>query len=200
MKLFGRQNQKLPEDFEKNWPASYYEESSPEVRKEMLEVILKKNPDSVSDQRRKRIYVFRYGKGRKHADAFLHAWLMIKIMAQDSVNLLNRNAKKEELRSHMQAIGLLDDDPPEELKQEWKHFARTVIETNASDRTYGSTVMGLVGIGDENTIIKLMDEINAVTKFVPDRLGMKKEMEELREIFHQTFTEMVQNGETYWKE
>lgn len=200
MKLFGKKNQELPEDFKENWPQSYYEESSPEVRKAMLDEILKEHPDSAADQRRKRIYDFRYGKGRKHADGFLHAWLMIKIMDQDSVNLLNRNAKKEELRKQMQAIGLPDDDPPEELKQEWKHFAKTVIETNAKDRTYGSTVMGLIGIGDENTIFKLTDEINAVTKYIPDRLGLKKEMEELRKIFHDTFVEMVQNGENYWKE
>jgi hypothetical protein len=188
----------LKTDWKQNWPSVYYETIPAEERLMMLKEILKEHPDSKADQRRMRLFEMRYGKGRKKADRFMYAWLMLKQKGTGSVNFANRRRLRQEIAEQFAVFGIPDEAAYEETRLEWEQFARTVISTNADDRGYSSILLGLVGISDRNVILKISEEIRTITKTVPEMAGLEKETAAFRECFHQIFIASITDGEKYW--
>lgn len=185
------------EDYLENWPESYYEEMDPKRRKAMLEHALNIFENNESEQKRSRIYKLRYG--RNMADQFMRVWLDLKFRnTNEAVPFFKRHKKVEEIRSLYAQFGIYEEDFRDVLLPEWHHFARTVITTNADDRGFNSTLLGLVSITDESAAKKLADEMHAVLKEVPEKYGLQDEVKEFREVFHEEYINNVENGSLYW--
>lgn len=185
------------EDYLENWPESYYEEMDPKRRKAMLEHALDTFENKESEQKRSRIYKLRYG--RNMADQFMRVWLDLKFRnTNEAVPFFKRRKKVEEIRSLYAQFGIYEEDFRDVLLPEWHHFARTVITTNADDRGFNSTLLGLVSITDESAAKKLADEMHAVLKEVPEKYGLQDEVKEFREVFHEEYINNVENGSLYW--
>lgn len=185
------------EDYLENWPESYYEEMDPKRRKVMLEHALDTFDNKESEQKRSRIYKLRYG--RNMADQFMRVWLDLKFRnTNEAVPFFKRRKKVEEIRSLYAQFGIYEEDFRDVLLPEWHHFARTVITTNADDRGFNSTLLGLVSITDESAAKKLADEMHAVLKEVPEKYGLQDEVKEFREVFHEEYINNVENGSLYW--
>lgn len=185
------------EDYLDNWPESYYEEMDPKRRREMLEHALNAFENNESEQKRSRIYKLRYG--RNMADQFMRVWLDLKFRnTNEAVPFFKRRRKVEEIRSLYAQFGIYEEDFRDVLLPEWHHFARTVITTNADDRGFNSTLLGLVSITDESAAKKLADEMHAVLKEVPEKYGLQDEVKEFREVFHEEYINNVENGSLYW--
>ncbi len=185
------------EDYLDNWPESYYEEMDPERRKAMLKHALDTFENNESEQKRSRIYKLRYG--RNMADQFMRVWLDLKFRnTNETVPFFKRRKKVEEIRSLYAQFGIYEEDFRDVLLPEWHHFARTVITTNADDRGFNSTLLGLVSITNESAAKKLADEMHAVLKEVPEKYGLQDDVKEFREVFHEEYINNVENGSLYW--
>lgn len=185
------------EDYLENWPESYYEEMDPKRRRSMLEHALKTFEDKESEQKRSRIYELRYG--RNASDQFMRVWLDLKFRnTNEAVPFFKRRKKVEEIRSLYARFGIYEEDFRDVLLPEWHHFARTVVTTNADDRGFNSTLLGLVSITDESAARKLAEEMHAVLKEVPEKYGLQDEVKEFREVFHEEYINNVENGSLYW--
>lgn len=149
-----------------------------EVAKGMLQVLMK-----------------RYGnpKLRKPADHFMHACLMMKVMADESYGSFALAKKKQEYQLFLQELAI-DNEQSEYLTAEWKHLARTYIRLSKKNNSK-SYFFGM-GKRDEYVIVgNVADEITNIFVRLPKRLGYSKEIAGLCQVVMDTFLEEFPNDE-----
>ena len=149
-----------------------------EVAKGMLQVLMK-----------------RYGnpKLRKPADHFMHACLMMKVMADERFGSFALAKKKQEYQLFLQELAI-DDEQSEYLTAEWKHLARTYIRLSKKNNSK-SYFFGM-GKRDEHVIVgNVADEITNIFVRLPKRLGYSKEIAGLCQVVKDIFLEEFPNNE-----
>lgn len=149
-----------------------------EVAKGMLQVLMK-----------------RYGnpKLRKPADHFMHACLMMKVMADERFGSFALAKKKQEYQLFLQELAI-DDEQSEHLTAEWKHLARTYIRLSKKNNSK-SYFFGM-GKRDEHVVVgNVADEITNIFVRLPKRLGYSKEIASLCQVVKDTFLEEFPNNE-----
>ena len=154
---------------------NHYED---EVAKGMMQVLMK-----------------RYGnpKLRKPADHFMHACLMMKVMADERFGSFALAKKKQEYQLFLQELAI-DDEQSEYLTAEWKHLARTYIRLSKKNNSK-SYFFGM-GKRDEHVVVgNVADEITNIFVRLPKRLGYSKEIAGLYQVVKDTFLEEFPNNE-----
>ena len=149
-----------------------------EVAKGMLQVLIK-----------------RYGnpKLRKPADHFMHACLMMKVMADERFGSFTLAKKKQEYKLFLQELAI-NDEQSEYLTAEWKHLARTYIRLSKKNNSK-SYFFGM-GKRDEHVVVgNVADEITNIFVRLPKRLGYSKEITSLCQVVKDTFLEEFPNNE-----
>lgn len=149
-----------------------------EVAKGMMQVLMK-----------------RYGnpKLRKPADHFMHACLMMKVMADERFGSFALAKKKQEYQLFLQELAI-DDEQSEHLTAEWKHLARTYIRLSKKNNSK-SYFFGM-GKRDEHVVVgNVVDEITNIFVRLPKRLGYSKEIAGLCQVVIDTFLEEFPNDE-----
>lgn len=149
-----------------------------EVAKGMMQVLMK-----------------RYGnpKLRKPADHFMHACLMMKVMADERFGSFALAKKKQEYQLFLQELAI-DDEQSEHLTAEWKHLARTYIRLSKKNNSK-SYFFGM-GKRDEHVVVgNVADEITNIFVRLPKRLGYSKEIASLCQVVKDTFLEEFPNNE-----
>ena len=149
-----------------------------EVAKGMLQVLMK-----------------RYGnpKLRKPADHFMHACLMMKVMADERFGSFALAKKKQEYQLFLQELAI-NDEQSEYLTAEWKHLARTYIRLSKKNNSK-SYFFGM-GKRDEHVVVgNVADEITNIFVRLPKRLGYSKEIASLCQVVKDTFLEEFPNNE-----
>lgn len=149
-----------------------------EVAKGMLQVLMK-----------------RYGnpKLRKPADHFMHACLMMKVMADERFGSFALAKKKQEYQLFLQELAI-DDEQSEYLTAEWQHLARTYIRLSKKNNSK-SYFFGM-GKRDEHVVVgNVADEITNIFVRLPKRLGYSKEIAGLCQVVMNTFLEEFPNDE-----
>ena len=149
-----------------------------EIVKEMLEVLTK-----------------RYGnvKLRKPADHFMHACLMMKVMADEKFGSFMPAKKKQEYQQFLQELAI-NTKQSEYLTAEWKHLARTYI--HLSKKNHSKSYFFGMGKRDEQVVVgNVADEIVNIFIRLPKRLGYTKEVASLCKIVMDTFLEEFPNDE-----
>ena len=149
-----------------------------EVAKGMMQVLMK-----------------RYGnpKLRKPADHFMHACLMMKVMADERFGSFALAKKKQEYQLFLQELSI-NDEQSEYLTAEWKHLARTYIRLSKKNNSK-SYFFGM-GKRDELVVVgNVADEITNIFVRLPKRLGYSKEIAGLCQVVMDTFLEEFPNDE-----
>lgn len=194
-------------DYLEDWPIHYYEIESATEKQAQLAIAIEKQLDPQSDFYRKKLLEKRYFSLNKNgnADAFMHAWMMIKASAATGVSFFTKKKLERELLSYMDELCLYHYEPeaPEEKKillDEWNDFARQFIASCVGSRTYCSTLFGFVPVKDAVVAKKLAEEIELVTGRYPAQLGHAEAFLPLREIFIHNYCQMIENGQSYWEE
>jgi len=137
----------------------------------------------------------RYGnpKLRKPADHFMHACLMMKVMADERFGSFALAKKKKEYQLFLQELAI-DDEQSEYLTAEWKHLARTYIRLSKKNNSK-SYFFGM-GKRDEHVVVgNVADEITNIFVRLPKRLGYSKEIAGLCQVVKDTFLEEFPNDE-----
>ena len=141
------------------------------------------------------VLMIRYGnpKLRKPADHFMHACLMMKVMADERFGSFALAKKKQEYQLFLQELAI-DDEQSEYLTAEWKHLARTYIRLSKKNNSK-SYFFGM-GKRDEHVVVgNVADEITNIFVRLPKRLGYSKEIAGLCQVVMDTFLEEFPNDE-----
>lgn len=186
-----------PELNEAQWPDQFYEIPDPSIRFQLLREFLKLHPDSSEDQRRMEILEKRYPHEAKqdYTDAFMHTWLMILAEGKQSLNFLNRSSRTKDMKKHASELFL--DQPDSAVTAEWRNFTSALIHLHADDRTYSSTIFGLIPLRDNGVASQIADEIQHATCIIPSRFGLKEQFAPLHTIMIAVFDEMIPDSSQY---
>ena len=171
------------------WPDNYYQEDDPQVRKELLDGVLRNSP-SEDDLRRNEILKRRY---RKNDDLFMEAWLMINMCEQDHIGILNRKRKEREFLKYAEQL-MVSGSPDPVLCLEWKAFAEKWIRTCLS-RQYRSAGFGVISMRDEAVAGKIAREINTVTRDIPRRFSKEDSFLPLRKILIEVYKHEIADSD-----
>lgn len=141
------------------------------------------------------VLTMRYGnaKLRKPADHFMHACLMMKVMADEKFGSFMLAKKKQEYQQFLQELAI-NTKQSEYLTAEWKHLARTYIRL--SKKNHSKSYFFGMGKRDERVVVgNVADEIINIFVRLPKRLGYTKEVSNLCKIVMDTFLEEFPNDE-----
>ena len=141
------------------------------------------------------VLTMRYGnaKLRKPADHFMHACLMMKVIADEKFGNLMLAKKKQEYQQFLQELAI-NIKQSEYLTAEWKHLSRTYIRL--SKKNHSKSYFFGMGKRDERVVVgNVADEITNIFVRLPKRLGYTKEVSTLCKIVMDTFLEEFPNKE-----
>lgn len=183
------------EKLKENWPEHYYEIDDVLLRKKLLE----EHAGQEESRRLLELWQFRFSeKNGKASDHFMEAWLMLKIASQSKVSFLNRKGKEKEIRKYAEMLGLYNIS--DEMKREWRDFARTLLISCADTRAYRTALFGMIDLGDRVTAMRIAEEIDTVTGIYPDSLACRELFQPLREVMIQTYRDILNDGNALWDE
>lgn len=194
-------------DYLENWPEHYYEIEDVVKKRVYLKKALEQGIDSEHDAYRMKLLERRYFTIDKSgtADAFMHAWMMMKATTAQSVSFFQKKHLQREWKNCLKELCLIEyipesDAEKEVLIDEWTDFARSFLISCTGSRGYRSTLFGILPMKDDSVAMKIAEEIQLVTRTFPEKLGMEAEMEPFREILVDTYLQMISQGEIYWEE
>ena len=141
----------------------------------------------------------------QQVDEEIRAWLMICALSAVKPGIFTRKKAERELRGYLATLGIpadgdpviqpgIDGDPVilSEAKDltcassRWHAFAHRYIDLCLKSRSYGSTLMNLVPLSEQQTSDKLRNEINTVLRDYPALFGLDAACAPLRDIMLET--------------
>lgn len=160
-----------------SWPERYYEETDPEKRRLLLEQAMTAGEgDAAENEVRHRLWELRYTRPRRNAplaDRYIALWLALDHWRKSGLAPRQvRAAQKEleELAGLLRPEGGADLVPPlvhSELVHAVRLYLSTCLQSN-----YGTMLMGLMRMSDEQLVGKAAKEVAEVTCLVPRWAGM----------------------------
>ena len=208
-----------------NWPAAFYEEKNPEKRESL--VLLRMQQEEAErqiEEDRLSVLYERYpvlkerrekeGSSRKQGlfsreaplvDLYMYSWMNILIAGRTGIHFWNRRAVKKEVEKLLNAFhfpGKTEDgaDTLSALRQkEIECFALLWLENCVKDKSYGSTVFGMIRMSDESLSRKMAEEIGEVLLFIPAAVGLEEKARPVKEVFLELYFRKINGGEEQWK-
>ena len=191
-------------DYLENWPKHYYELETAAERLAALDSAGAQGLSTPADACRRALLMHRFFSAGKSGtvDGFVRAWTMIKASAAAGVPLLQKKSKRRELETYMRDLCLSDFQPDaavcqEVLAAEWQDFAGRYICACAGNKSYCSTIFGLVPMKDSTVAEKIAAELVLVTRDYPALLGCADAFLPLHQIMCDTYCHMIENGDHY---
>lgn len=194
-------------DYLKDWPVHYYEISTGMERKKALEAAESQGLLIPADAYRKKLCEKRFFTRNSEGtvDLFMYAWMMIKTAADIGVPLFGMKRVKKELETCMDNLCLPDYERARQEEQavlieEWRDFARTLINSCAESRNYRSPFLWwdtYMRLKDAGVAEKIASEIFLVTRDYPSHFGLDKQFAPFKTVLCDTYCQMVENAEDY---
>ncbi|ETP72194.1 hypothetical protein UYO_1795 [Lachnospiraceae bacterium JC7] len=203
-------------DYEENWPLHYYEIKDIDKRERILKKVISglqseinssgvQSPDEALSQNERRLEVLlkRYPEKKVNdlrMDNFIAAWMNMLITGRLGINFLNKGRIKKEVTGYLKDLCILDFPQDEILMDEWEDFAKFWIKSCVEDKTYDSTIFGLIRLSDKNLASKIAGDILDISYFIPLKFGYEDDCKAFRAVLKKTYISMIDNGEKYWNE
>ncbi len=188
----------VPTDYFEDWPKHYYEIKDISLREKALKTMIEKN-GNLDDQIRLEILQKRFQKENHYADLFMLGWLNCKTLTTEKIHFLNRNRIQKELQKNLSYLCILNQERNSFLHEEWKTFSKEWILSCIGSHSYKQIAVGIGHVSDKNVAMRIANDIECITKKLPAQFQLEESCKEFREIMIQTYQEMLENGEEYWK-
>ena len=137
-------------------------------------------------------------------DRYMYSWMNILIAGRTGIHFWNRRAVKKELDKLLDIFvpdGKMEEQA--ELSQlrrrEIECFALLWLENCVKDKSYGSTVFGMIRMSDESLSRKMAEEIGEVLLFIPTAVGLEEKARPVKEVFLELYFRKINGGEEQWK-
>lgn len=142
-------------------------------------------------------------------DRYMYSWMNILIAGRTGIHFWNRRAVKKELDKLLDIFvsdGKMEGqteggaDALSALRQkEIESFALLWLENCVKDKSYGSTVFGMIRMSDESLSRKMAEEIGEVLLFIPTAVGLEEKARPVKEVFLELYFRKINGGEEQWK-
>ncbi|RKM60465.1 hypothetical protein D6855_07040 [Butyrivibrio sp. CB08] len=103
----------------------------------------------------------------------MKAWMMIQVIGQTSINFLNVKKLAKEMRQHLATL----------LNCDIAEFADYFIDSCKDSKSYRAAIFGTMTMSDEGARTRLLEDIDQVTKTIPEKFGLEDSFEPIRIAF-----------------
>jgi hypothetical protein len=166
---------------------AYYREIDPQKRKALLEEAIRTGEEPEANEIRKELWEIRYkdrAEGGKdaRADGYFRMWMALEYNKDAKKKFFggNRGARKE-IGKHLKELKFKEFQEKgglyeELLYRECCHLVKTYMELCEKDKSYNSTLYGILNISSERAKEKLKQDIHQIAIELPAHLQMEQEL------------------------
>lgn len=183
--------------------AQYYREADPMARQKLLQQSIEAGEEPENNAIRQEIWEIRYQEPSQvdkasRADGYLKLWMALEFNKNYAGKLFAGKGAQKEISGHLKRMKfeeLAAKGPQYEelLYRECCHLVRVYMDLCATDRTYNSTLFGIMPMKKEHATDKMKADIYQTAIKLPRLLGMEQELSVItraaREMYRLQFPE-----------
>ena len=180
--------------------AKYYREKEPMERLKLLEQSIAAEEDPEGNKIRKELWEIRYSDksevGDTRADGYLGLWMTMEFNRNSGSRFFGTRGAKKEIGKYLTKLKFQEIQEKgglyeELLYRECCHMGLVYMDLCQTDKSYNTTLCGLVHIKEDSAKSKLQRDIKETAVDLPGALGMEAELgiitRAAREIYRQYY-------------
>ena len=180
--------------------AKYYREKEPMERLKLLEQSIVAEEDPEGNKIRKELWEIRYSDkseaGDTRADGYLGLWMTMEFNRNSGSRFFGTRSAKKEIRKYLTKLKFQEIQEKgglyeELLYRECCHMVLVYMDLCQTDKSYNTTLCGLIHIKEDSAKSKLQRDIRETAVDLPGTLGMESELgiitRAAREIYRQYY-------------
>ena len=166
--------------------ARYDREYDPMNRKLFLDQSIAAGEDDEANAVRKELWEIRYGGPSElgpdtRADGYLALWMAMEYSKDTAGKLFGMKRARKEINKNLDRLKFKElqekSEPHRELLyRECCHMVKTYMELCEKDKTYNTTLFGIVPINEKNAKSKLQGDIYHTAVKLPEEINMQQEL------------------------
>ena len=166
--------------------ALYYREYDPMKRKMFLDQSIAAGEDEEANAVRKELWELRYGGPSElgpdtRADGYLALWMAMEYSKDTAGKLFGLKRARKEIEKNLDRLKFKELQEKSELHRELLyreccHMVKTYMELCEKDKTYNTTLFGIVPINEKNAKSKLQGDIYHTAVRLPEEINMQQEL------------------------
>ena len=180
--------------------AKYYREKEPMERLKLLEQSIAAEEDPEGNKIRKELWEIRYSDkseaGDTRADGYLGLWMTMEFNRNSGSRFFGTRSAKKEIGKYLTKLKFQEIQEKgglyeELLYRECCHMVLVYMDLCQTDKSYNTTLCGLIHIKEDSAKSKLQRDIRQTAVDLPGTLGMESELgiitRAAREIYRQYY-------------
>lgn len=180
--------------------AKYYREKEPMERLKLLEQSIAAEEDPEGNKIRKELWEIRYSDkseaGDTRADGYLGLWMTMEFNRNSGSRFFGTRSAKKEIGKYLAKLKFQEIQEKgglyeELLYRECCHMVLVYMDLCQTDKSYNTTLCGLIHIKEDSAKSKLQRDIRETAVDLPGTLGMESELgiitRAAREIYRQYY-------------
>ena len=180
--------------------AKYYREKEPMERLKLLEQSIAAEEDPEGNKIRKELWEIRYSDkseaGDTRADGYLGLWMTMEFNRNSGSRFFGTRSAKKEIGKYLTKLKFQEIQEKgglyqELLYRECCHMVLVYMDLCQTDKSYNTTLCGLIHIKEDSAKSKLQRDIRETAVDLPGTLGMGSELgiitRAAREIYRQYY-------------
>ena len=180
--------------------AKYYREKEPMERLKLLEQSIAAEEDPEGNRIRKELWEIRYSDkseaGDTRADGYLGLWMTMEFNRTSGYRFFGTRSAKKEIGKYLTKLKFQEIQEKgglyeELLYRECCHMVLVYMDLCQTDKSYNTTLCGLIHIKEDSAKSKLQRDIRETAVDLPGTLGMESELgiitRAAREIYRQYY-------------
>ena len=180
--------------------AKYYREKEPMERLKLLEQSIAAEEDPEGNRIRKELWDIRYSDrsevGDTRADGYLGLWMTMEFNRNSGSRFFGTRSAKKEISKYLTKLKFQEIQEKgglyqELLYRECCHLVLVYMDLCQTDKSYNTTLCGLIHIKEDSARSKLQRDIKETAVDLPGALGMEAELgiitRAAREIYRQYY-------------
>lgn len=180
--------------------AKYYREKEPMERLKLLEQSIAAEEDPEGNKIRKELWEIRYSDksevGDTRADGYLGLWMTMEFNRNSGSRFFGTRSAKKEIGKYLTKLKFQEIQEKgglyqELLYRECCHMVLVYMDLCQTDKSYNTTLCGLIHIKEDSAKSKLQRDIKETAVDLPGALGMEAELgiitRAAREIYRQYY-------------
>lgn len=166
--------------------ALYYREYDPMKRKMFLDQSIAAGEDEEANAVRKELWELRYGGPSElgpdtRADGYLALWMAMEYSKDTASKFFGVKRARKEIEKNLNRLKFKELQEKSELHRELLyreccHMVKTYMELCKKDKTYNTTLFGIVPINEKNAKSKLQGDIYHTAVRLPEEINMQQEL------------------------
>ena len=165
----------------------YYNEMDPAKRLALLNLSIESGEEPELNAIRKALWEIRYkdkaqSGGDTRADGFLALWMKMEFNKAHGNKFLGKKGGRKEILKQLDKLTFKEfaakgRDYEELLYRECCHMVKTYMELCEKDKTYNTTLCGIVPISEKSAKSKLQKDVYTTAIVFPEEINMQEELE-----------------------